>query len=112
MGKLSFLTGAAVGYVLGARAGTKRYEQIKSQAGRLWSSDPVQATVSQAADAAKTKAAPFVADVVGDAAKSTVNTLRAVRSGGQEHLPAGLHRGTDGMLHAEPIAGPKPGQLP
>ena len=71
MGKLSFLAGAAAGYVLGARAGTQRYEQIKTQANKLWSSDPVQTKVSQATDAAKTKAAPFVADVVSDAAKTT-----------------------------------------
>ncbi|CCH75189.1 hypothetical protein [Nostocoides australiense] len=116
MGKLSFLAGAAAGYVLGARAGTQRYEQIKTQANKLWSSDPVQTKVSQATDAAKTKAAPFVADVVSDAAKTTANKLREVKDnvGGDkdEDLPAGIHRGTDGRLHAEHNWGPGPGKLP
>jgi hypothetical protein len=67
----ALLLGAAVGYVLGARAGQERYDQIKTQANKIWSSDPVQTKVSQATDAAKTKAAPFVADMVSDAAKST-----------------------------------------
>lgn len=117
MSKLSFLAGAAVGYVLGARAGKERYAQIKTQADKIWSSDPVQAKVSQATDAAKTKAAPFVADLVSDAAKSTAQKLRDVRSGstgdGQdEDLPPTLHRGTDGHLHAEHNFGPGPGKLP
>jgi hypothetical protein len=36
------LLGGAVGYVLGTRAGRERYEQIKSQAQRLWSDPKVQ----------------------------------------------------------------------
>lgn len=118
MSKLSFLAGAAVGYVLGARAGKERYEQIKVQANKIWSSEPVQTKVSQATDAAKTKAAPFVADVVSDAAKTTANKLREVRGGSDganrddEDLPAGIHRGTDGKLHAEHNWGPGPGKLP
>jgi hypothetical protein len=117
MSKLSFLAGAAVGYVLGARAGRERYEQIATQANKIWSSDPVQTKVSQATDAAKTKAAPFVADLVSDAAKSTAQKLRDVRSGGDstdtdEDLPPTLHRGTDGKLHAEHHFGPGPGKLP
>ncbi|MEI2775983.1 MAG: YtxH domain-containing protein [Tetrasphaera sp.] len=116
MSKLSFLAGAAVGYVLGARAGTQRYEQIKTQANKVWSSEPVQTKVSQATDAAKTKAAPFVADVVSDAAKATASKLRDVKDsvGGEkdEDLPPTLHRGTDGKLHPEHNFGPGPGKLP
>lgn len=46
-GKLVFLAGAAVGYVLGTRAGRKRYEQIKAGAEKLWSSPTVQKGVDQ-----------------------------------------------------------------
>jgi len=41
-GKLVFVLGAAVGYVLGTRAGRERYEQIKRGAQRVWNTEPVQ----------------------------------------------------------------------
>ncbi len=85
MGKLSFLAGAAVGYVLGARAGRARYEQIRTQASRLWSSEPVQTRVGDAAELVKAQAAPFVIDKLGDAAKSVGQVLRERRDG--ERLP-------------------------
>ena len=47
-GRLMFLTGAAAGYVLGARAGRGRYEQIKTQADTLWHDPRVQERVGQA----------------------------------------------------------------
>ena len=57
-GKLLFVTGAAVGYVLGARAGRKRYEQIKSAATKVWESPGIQKQVNAVED--------FVAAKVGD----------------------------------------------
>ena len=42
MSQAALVVGAAVGYVLGARAGLKRFEQIKGQASRLWNSDRVK----------------------------------------------------------------------
>jgi hypothetical protein len=42
--KLSFLAGAAVGYVLGARAGRERYEHIVAVARQVAGSQTVQAT--------------------------------------------------------------------
>ncbi len=41
-GKLTFLAGLAVGYVLGARAGRERYEQITRTARRLRDNPTVQ----------------------------------------------------------------------
>ena len=41
-GKLAFVLGAAVGYVLGTRAGRERYEQIKRGAVAVWQTEPVQ----------------------------------------------------------------------
>lgn len=41
-GKLAFVLGAAVGYVLGTRAGRERYEQIKRGAAAVWQTEPVQ----------------------------------------------------------------------
>lgn len=46
-GKLVFVAGAALGYVLGSRAGRKRYEQIKSNAQNFWNSEQVQKGVEQ-----------------------------------------------------------------
>lgn len=109
MGKLSFIVGMAAGYVLGARAGRPRYEQIKTRAGKVWSSEPVQSKVGDVSAAARTKAAPFVADVVSDAARNAGHRMR----GGDEQLPPTLHRGTDGRLHADTTGfGPGPGKLP
>jgi hypothetical protein len=42
--KLSFLVGAAVGYVLGAKAGRERYEHIVAVARKIAGSQTVQAT--------------------------------------------------------------------
>jgi hypothetical protein len=66
--KASFLVGVGVGYVLGAKAGEQRYEQIKSKSQEMWQSDPVQAKVSEAAGAVKA-AAPVVTEKVSGAAK-------------------------------------------
>ena len=42
--KLSFVVGAAVGYVLGAKAGRQRYEQIVRATRKLSGSQTVQST--------------------------------------------------------------------
>lgn len=47
-GKLAFVLGAAVGYVLGTRAGRERYEQMKRGALQLWNTEPVQRGVGAA----------------------------------------------------------------
>lgn len=80
MAKLSFLAGLAAGYVLGARAGTQRYEQIRRTSSKLWHSGPVQKQVGLAKEAARTKAAPVVADMVADAARATGERLRSSRT--------------------------------
>ena len=110
MSKLSFLAGAAVGYLLGARAGRKRYEQITDRANRAWSSDPVQAKVDAARQAVK-KQTPVIADKVGEAAKLAGSRLKDRVS--EEDLPETIRRGSDGRLHADTTRfGPGPGKLP
>ena len=49
-GKLIFVAGAAVGFVLGARAGHDRYEQIADERSKLWNSRAVQRQVVKAED--------------------------------------------------------------
>ena len=80
MAKLSFIAGLAAGYVLGARAGRQRYEQIRRTSGKVWNSGPVQKQVATAKEVARTKAAPVVADLVADAARATGEKLRSSRT--------------------------------
>jgi oxygen-dependent protoporphyrinogen oxidase len=107
MGKLGFLAGMAAGYVLGARAGKQRYAQIKTVSGKVWNSAPVQKQVATAKEAAKTKAAPVVADLVGDAAKQAAERLRAQRTVTSEvTTPTRQSASSDAWV--TPPAGPDP----
>lgn len=67
-GKLLLVVGLAAGYVLGARAGRERYEDIKRTAAKLWNSPGVQRQVRTAEDFAKDKA-PEVVGFLADGAK-------------------------------------------
>lgn len=49
-GKLGLVIGLTAGYVLGTRAGRERYEQIKTQAEKVWELDAVQNQVDKAKD--------------------------------------------------------------
>jgi oxygen-dependent protoporphyrinogen oxidase len=73
-GKLVFAAGAAVGYVLGTRAGRARYEQIKVSAQKLWSSEPVQKGVTQVQGFVDDHA-PDVPAVVASSAKKVVDSV-------------------------------------
>ena len=52
MRKLGFLAGAALGYVMGAKAGRERYDQIRSTAQKLVSHPKVQQVKTEAQDQA------------------------------------------------------------
>ena len=71
-GKLLFITGGLAGYVLGARAGRQRYEQIRAAANDLWNTKPVQRRVSEVRD--------FALDAVGDVPAAVVNTVKKLIS--------------------------------
>lgn len=55
MSKFGVLLGAGIGYVLGARDGRERYEQIQQQAQRIWKDPRVQEKKQQAANMATWK---------------------------------------------------------
>lgn len=138
MGRLSFVAGVGIGYVLGARAGRQRYEQIKTQAGRAWRSQPVQDRVGTATEAVKQQAAPFVTEKLGDAVKAVGQSMRNQSSSGStprsastsapaatssvtstatpsfaEQLPESIHRGANGELPADKSGyGPGADKLP
>ena len=82
MRKLTMLVAGGVGYVLGARAGRERYEQIKRTATRVKNDPRVQEKVTQAADLAKEKA-PVVKDKVTSVASTAA--VKATPSGSGEH---------------------------
>lgn len=76
--KVTVLAAAATGYVLGTRAGRERYEQIKTQATKVWHDPRVQQAATDAQDYAAQQvpvvkhkaqeAAGAAADKVTDAA--------------------------------------------
>lgn len=80
-GKILFLTGMGVGYVLGTKAGRERYNQIKRTADKLWSDPRVQQRVDQVEDFVKEKG-PEVAEFVGDNAKKLASQVTGRGSSG------------------------------
>ena len=84
MGKLSLGLGLAVGYVLGARAGTERYEQIVQAAQGFLGRPEVQQAVEQARAAAP---APL---------QGTIDKLTQQASGGQGAGTGSTGPGTSG----------------
>lgn len=82
MKKLLLLAAAGVGYVLGARAGRGRYDQIAGLATKVKNDPRVQDAAHQASETAKAQA-PVVKDKVTAAAGSVAGTVAdKVRSSG------------------------------
>ncbi|RQP10668.1 MAG: YtxH domain-containing protein [Microbacteriaceae bacterium] len=79
-GKILFLAGLGVGYVLGTRAGRERYEQIKAAAANLWNAPVVQKRVDEVQEFVKDRA-PEVVEFVADGAKKVAAQVSG-RSGG------------------------------
>ena len=61
MSKLSLIAGLGVGYVLGARAGRERYEQIKAGAQKVARHPRVQSAADRAAEQARAQTEAAVA---------------------------------------------------
>ena len=88
--KAALVVGLATGYVLGTRDGRERYEQIKSQATRVWQDPRVQQKAARAQDLAKQKAtqaqdlakekAPVVKDKATAAAHKASGSATSDRS--------------------------------
>lgn len=75
MGFFKTLTVASIGYVLGARAGRGRYEQIKSGAHRLWESGSVR----KGRDKVRTQAAEAFSQAQGAASAKFHQAASAVK---------------------------------
>lgn len=70
-GKVGLVIGLAAGYVLGARAGRERYEQIKAQVDKVWNLDPVQEQVGKVKEFAKSTAMALPSTLWDSAVKVT-----------------------------------------
>ncbi len=77
-GKILFVVGLAMGYVLGTRAGRERYEQIKAGAEKVWRDPRVQEQVHTVEEFVKEKA-PGLAEKATTAAKKVADTVRNAR---------------------------------
>jgi len=92
-GKLLFITGGLVGYVLGARAGRKRYDQIASAASDLWNRPPVQRRVNEVKDFALER----VGDVPGalyEAGKKVASAVASKTDKTKDAPASGIKSGT------------------
>ncbi|MFE6253869.1 hypothetical protein [Agromyces sp. NPDC057865] len=90
-GKVLFVVGLGVGYVLGTRAGRERYEQIKRAAENVWNAPTVQQGVGTVKEFAMSRVGDLsdtvldnVKGLIGNATKSSgaskADVNRAARS--------------------------------
>ena len=90
MSKLTLIAAGAAGYVLGARAGRERYEQIADGARRVMRNPRVQSARQQAQDAVAGQAAA-ARDVVVDKAKETASTAASAAADKVRRGDGGAH---------------------
>lgn len=92
-GKAGLVIGLAAGYVLGTRAGRERYEQIKTQAQKVWNLAPVQKQVGKLQEVGKSALLAVPTALFSGAVKIT----KAVTTDGTpgQRLDAALDAGAD-----------------
>lgn len=92
-GKAGLVIGLAAGYVLGTRAGRQRYEQIKTQAQKVWNLAPVQKQVGKLQEVGKSALLAVPTALFSGAVKIT----KAVTTDGTpgQRLDAALDAGAD-----------------
>lgn len=98
-GKLAFVLGAGVGYVLGTRAGRAQFEKIKGWASDAWHDPRVQSTV----DDLESKAAGFAKDQGVALKDKAVDAVKGAVSRGSDD-----DTGATGSAPATPPAGSTP----
>ena len=88
MAKLGFLVGLGAGYVLGAKAGTERYEQLKRLYDNLASSPAVQQATGRAKTAASSGLGP-AKDKASEGVSKVTDSVKG-RTNGDDSRPGGL----------------------
>jgi len=91
-GKILFVAGLGLGYVLGTRAGREKYEQLREAALKVWNDPRVQKQMDAVEDFVKDKA-PEVADFVSDGAKKVVAQVQGKKPA-KKPASGGSSRGT------------------
>jgi len=89
-GKIAFVAGITIGYVLGTRAGRERYEQIKTAATAVWQSPPVQAAsgaVGGVVGRQLTKAQYMLADGIKKLVDATIGRPAPARPSAAKPVP-------------------------
>ena len=74
-GRILFVIGLGAGYVLGAKAGRQRYEQIASTADKVWNSPSVTKQRHEVQHFVETKA-PKLMESATDAAGDAINKVK------------------------------------
>ena len=88
MAKLGFLVGFGAGYVLGAKAGTERYDQLKRLYGNLMSTPAVQQATGKAKGAVGSSIGT-AKDKASESVSKVTDAVKERRSDG-ETRPSGL----------------------
>ena len=91
--RATFLTGVAVGYVLGARAGRQRYEQIARQARRAWENPKVQQTVGDVQEKATQTAATKGRELQDKLTHTVQDLASTAKDKAQETVSSVRHHG-------------------
>jgi len=105
-GKILFLAGLGVGYVLGTRAGRERYEQIKAAASNLWNAPVVQRQVDTVQDFVKDKA-PEVVEFVADGAKKVAAQVTGRDGASASSKRSSSRSGSSSTSTKKPASGSK-----
>lgn len=103
MSKVLLVAAGMAGYVLGARDGRRRYEQLKASAHRIWTDPRVQQKTTQATEAVKAKA-PAAKEQLTSAARRATSKARS----GAE--PDGAATRTPSPRTSSPARQPGPGK--
>jgi hypothetical protein len=102
MSKLTVVLAAGVGYVLGAKAGQGRYEEIKAQANRLWRDPRVQDQATRAQELVKENA-PKVQGKVSEAALTATSKARTAVRGKDDDSSTASPPFVAGASVADPV---------
>lgn len=94
----TFLAGAAVGYLVGARAGRERYDQIRDKAQDLWNDPRTQEKLNDVGSTIKDKA-PDVGSAAASAAGNVAGKVKETATNAAHRAKSSEHD-SDAPSHA------------